>query len=390
MKKIITICIFLIFTFAMFSQEVVFPSPYKQPVEWGRKICSGDFNGDKLVDLVILAPMVKNHTGEWMGEASVFYQKQSGFDLKSDLVLQPSLSGHSQGIANACTGDFNADGFDDLIVSNPFFGEPQLDRGFVEFFRGGKNGLSAKNKTLKTGETAYGSYGSRVECFDFNTDGIDDLMVESRFAEILEGRIYIFYGGKNFDINNPDISLRVHNSESLYFTFADDINYDGNIDIVCRTNNNWNSNVTTLAVFFGGKKTYPNADLFFKIENFTPYLFIPEKNWMLGTFVNENSKMASKIVDLNNLEPKVLSNFTGRILKFNNTWFVYNYGDNKIMFRPCSLSDAEITFLPAGNDLTFKCNFPSFFIFEINPEKNYLFLATRGDKMESVQQIVVE
>ncbi len=277
--------------FSGFAQDGVIHPPFEKIADWGQALSVADFNNDGLNDIVTLAPkLIKNNKP--FGAFTLHYNTENGFQKKPDLIIHPALPGFRSGISNCVSGDFNADGFSDLVVSNPFYGEPQLDRGFVQVFWGSAEGIIAEKTTVKTGLTAYGSFGSNLACLDFNGDGTDDLLVEARFDQIHEGRIYVYYGGVNFSLESPDIALKVENSQSLYFCFSDDLNSDGMADVVCRSNSNWNTTKTQVYIFYGGTKPNETHSQFFEMENFTPLFYCKNEKVIFGT-VRDNTNIPS-------------------------------------------------------------------------------------------------
>ena len=349
-KEFVFFLVFCICGFSAISQIDTIFSPFADSANWGQAKTAGDFNNDGFNDLVVLASRIKNKNNKWTGAFSVYYGRGNGFKPKPDLRAEPIHFGHVKGISQCTSGDFNNDGFDDLVVATPFLGEPQLDRGFVQIFWGCSTGLQIQNTLVKKGETAYGSFGSNLSMLDFNGDGIDDLLIESRFAEILEGRIYIYFGNKKFTLAKPDISLRVENSQSLYFTFTDDLNNDGITDIICRSNPNWNANKTQLSFFYGGKKPSSSPEKIFEIDNFAPRLLFKLKNnnskILLGTYSNHKRQVFTKSIELNG---ESISDFSfqckGAPFKISKYWFgvsessgnipisFYNVSNNKIELK---------------------------------------------------------
>jgi hypothetical protein len=274
------------------AQEKILVSPFDIEVRWGESLTIADFNHDGRSDMVVIAPDYKNSRHESTGAFTLYYGKKEGFSRQPDLIPEPGLPGLTDGISNCTSGDFDNDGFDDLVVSNPFYGEPQLDRGFIQLYMGGKKGLDVQTSRIKKGDTAYGSFGSKVSCLDFNEDGIDDLLVESRFAEILEGRIYIYFGGADFSMDEPDISLGVENSQSLYLEFLTDFNNDGVEDLVCRSNRNWNAGRSQFYVFAGGRNAGSEPVAHFEIDQFTARFYLNEPRVLVGMSKSENGMMS--------------------------------------------------------------------------------------------------
>jgi hypothetical protein len=141
---------------------------------------------------------------------------------------------------------------------------------------GSPDGIIKAPSSVITGVSDYGSFGSNLNGADFNGDGIADLCVEARFDKLLEGRIYIYPGGKKFSIEKPAFELSNPGSESLYLCLTGDLNRDGFMDVVCRSNRNWNTHQTEVSLFYGGPKADNFPDYIFTTGSFTPSLLITD------------------------------------------------------------------------------------------------------------------
>jgi hypothetical protein len=309
-----------------FAQIDTLYSPFSSQVGFGKFKCSGDFNNDGYNDLAVTCYKVLNKHGEFVGAVVVYYGNSECLSDTPEFMYTGQIPGHSYGITQCVAGDFNNDGFDDLSVSNPAFGEPQLERGYIQIFWGSKAGLTDKNQLLKIGKTAYGSFGNNLGCIDYNNDGIDDLVVEARFDYMLEGRIYIYTGGYNFSVEKPDYELQVENSQSLYIAFFDDINEDGAIDVIARSNFNWNANIALLYTFFGGKKPDNLYDRYDKISDFTPKFIIKDQSGhrklILGIFSDHLYNYTTIAFDTQTKEKYNHLQMNGYPAKINNNQFI--------------------------------------------------------------------
>jgi len=117
--------------------------------------------------------------------------------------------------------------------------------------------------------------------------------------ELLEGRINIYTGKENFTLENPDYELSVENSLSLYYLFSDDVNSDGSLDIIVRSNFNWNANFTLLYFFYGGENSDNIPDKKFEIRKFRvlfPLIDIEtHSNLIIGYNSNKPDKATLKV-----------------------------------------------------------------------------------------------
>ena len=123
---------------------------------------AGDINGDGLSDILIGAPGYDNdQMGE--GRAWVYYgfSAQLRERQESSLVIAPAWVGEGNlafayfGLAVACAGDVNGDGFSDLLIGATGFtnGESGEGRTFM-FYGGGGDGIDRRPRQMRTDDSA--------------------------------------------------------------------------------------------------------------------------------------------------------------------------------------------------------------------------------------------
>lgn len=166
----------------------------------GRSVAAaGDINGDGLDDVIIGAPTPQNYS---LGSAYVLFGKTGGF--QSTLALNTlngsdgfkvtsSTSGYA-GESVAGAGDFNGDGFDDVIIGESYYD----GRTYVLF---GKS--SAFNASIDLGaltsETGFrieGQYiGRSVSGLgDINGDGFADIVTTAAYSNYINDTVNMRYG----------------------------------------------------------------------------------------------------------------------------------------------------------------------------------------------------
>jgi len=143
----------------------------------GSAVAAGDWNGDGYSDVVIGTPMFSNGQQN-EGKIDVHVGGPTGPDLVADLTVEGGQTGGFFGQALASAGDVNGDGFDDLLVGAPDFNNGQTDEGRVFVFLGSATGLPAvASQTLETNITS-AEFGFAVAAAgDVNGDGFADVVI---------------------------------------------------------------------------------------------------------------------------------------------------------------------------------------------------------------------
>eukprot|EP01100_Stratorugosa_tubuloviscum_P014442 TRINITY_DN772_c1_g2_i1.p1 TRINITY_DN772_c1_g2~~TRINITY_DN772_c1_g2_i1.p1 ORF type:complete len:822 (+),score=401.78 TRINITY_DN772_c1_g2_i1:18-2483(+) len=135
---------------------------------------------------------------------------EAGPEQVSSLIIEGTTNYGYLGWSIA-SGDFNADGIQDLIIGEPGWGpvgQPMTGGIYVIFGREGDSGhnqtryLTTDNADVFiNGPSVYSKFGFAVTVLDFNADGIDDIAVGAPTigSENLgyQGEIHIFFGTSN-------------------------------------------------------------------------------------------------------------------------------------------------------------------------------------------------
>ncbi|MFQ5905186.1 MAG: FG-GAP repeat domain-containing protein, partial [bacterium] len=234
--------------------EIVFQKTYVDGAapdslwDWGRSIdCAGDVNNDGYDDIIVAANI---ETGDplqpWLGKAYIFLGGNP-MDTFPDVILTGSKYG-STVIHVAGVGDFNHDGYDDVIV-----GQGDGEQG-VRVFLGGDPMDTIPDIILQTrpGESVATDVAGAG---DVNGDSIADCIVGDYLWAATDGRALIFLGG-NIPDGVPDVILNGRDKEGMGISVGGggDLNWDGFDDVVVGADAN--SEVALFAGkvygFFGG------------------------------------------------------------------------------------------------------------------------------------------
>ena len=173
---------------------------------FGFSLSSGDFNADGKDDLAIGVPVEDIGSISNAGGVEVIYGSSSGLSATlahadqfwtqdSTNIDDSAETGDKFGISLS-SGDFNADGKDDLAIGVP--GEDLgsiINVGGVEVIYGSSNGLSAtlahadqfwtqENVDIDDSAETGDSFGNSLTTGDFNADGKDDLAIGGQVEDV--------------------------------------------------------------------------------------------------------------------------------------------------------------------------------------------------------------
>ena len=215
--------------------------------KFGYSVCgAGDVNGDNYDDVIIGAPYYSNgQTKE--GRVYVFYGSNTGLSTSPAWVYETNKEFAEAGYSVSKAGDFNHDGYDDIIIGSPGYGNDFFNaQGRVFIFHGSSIAISsAPDNTFKNMLDGYTGFGSSVSCAgDINNDGFSDVIIGEPYwppppsmgsAGTLEsqGKVSVVYGAAS-DIFSG-WSATGEKSHSLFgysVCAAGDVNNDGYSDIV--------------------------------------------------------------------------------------------------------------------------------------------------------------
>jgi FG-GAP-like repeat/FlgD Ig-like domain/FG-GAP repeat len=227
---------------------------------WG--LAFADVNGDGYDDVVMGEPRYNtNNMGS--GRALVYYGFRGG--VRRQPAWTFTLDGHwlsDLGYAVSGAGDVNGDGYDDILVGQPYFtggGILCLNTyaGRANVFYGGPNGL-ANTPDLVIEQPHAGcdiiGFGQSLDAAgDVNGDGVDDALIGWRQNGNIRGIGFVHHGD-NGGINvAPNRFFNNGNVGSL--AGAGDVNGDGFDDFLASYpahSNAYGQWVGSVSLYFGG------------------------------------------------------------------------------------------------------------------------------------------
>jgi len=220
----------------------------------------GDFNNDGFDDIVMGAPYNDERDAN-SGKAYIILGGNN-IDFIPDAILFGSPSGSTDenfGYSVSGAGDVNNDGYDDIIVGAPYYG---IGTGRAFIFFGGSV-IDTTADLILTGPTAGMSFGVSVSgAGDVNGDNFDDVIIGANTYSASTGRAFIFLGGSSMN-NVIDLTMTgigTFNELGKSVSGAGDVNGDGYDDFIIGSPGNSSGNGRA-NIYFGGAVLNNVADV---------------------------------------------------------------------------------------------------------------------------------
>jgi hypothetical protein len=185
---------------------------------------TGDFNADGRTDLVVSA----SSYGSGSGRLYVFYN--DGAFPASATSADVIIAGETNSLfgVSLVPGDFNADGTTDLAVGGDYYSANYTGRVYVFYNDGSFPTAAGSADVIITGESTLTQFGSGLTTGDLNADGKTDLVVGAWYL----GKVYIFYGGSIVTENASGADVIIVGTRYFGWSLvAGDFNADGRTDL---------------------------------------------------------------------------------------------------------------------------------------------------------------
>jgi hypothetical protein len=136
----------------------------------------GDVNGDGFGDVLVAAPDYDNGQVD-EGRVYVFHGTASGLAAGPTRILESNQATAAMGKGLAAGGDVNGDGYGDILVGSPNFVNGQVGEGRASLYLGGASGVPATAGWNFESNVVSAMTGASVSAGDWNADGYADVIV---------------------------------------------------------------------------------------------------------------------------------------------------------------------------------------------------------------------
>jgi len=215
---------------------------------------AGDVNGDGFDDMLIGAPAYSSNQGRVY---LVLGGSNPPIDLNSALIFTGEASSKA-GASVAGAGDVNGDGYADMLIGAPNY-NGSLGRVYLVYGSASPSSLNLNTTLFFTGEIGDYAGTSVAGAGDFNGDGYADMLIGATGATTFKGTAYLVYGSASLSsisliLATAYSGVSVNDEAGTSVAGAGDVNGDGFADILIGAPGRTSSDGVSYLVL--GKPTY--------------------------------------------------------------------------------------------------------------------------------------
>ncbi|MDQ3022055.1 MAG: FG-GAP-like repeat-containing protein [Bacteroidota bacterium] len=200
---------------------------------------AADVNGDGFSDIIVGANTYDNPLRD-QGCSFVYLGSATGIASTSNWSTPNIQSFFSfLGCSVSSAGDINGDGYSDIITGADSYDNVETDEGKVFVYYGSATGLPATANWTTESNQPYAHMGNSVSgAGDFNNDGYSDVIIGAKEfdnGQSNEGGAFIYFGSSTGLSNVSNVSMESNQINSYFGTSvscAGDVNADGYSDVI--------------------------------------------------------------------------------------------------------------------------------------------------------------
>ncbi len=207
--------------------------------EMGRAATSaGDVNGDGYDDLLVGAEQYDNGQVD-EGRLYAFYGSATGLSPTPNWSAESNVAGANFGYSASTAGDANGDGYADVIIGAPGYGNGEANEGRAYLYLGSPTGLAATPAwTWESNQSGARVCQAVSTAGDINGDGYADVIIGAPHyssGQAGEGKAFVFYGSPAGLGSTPDWTAESDQAGAEFSCdagTAGDVNGDGYGDVI--------------------------------------------------------------------------------------------------------------------------------------------------------------
>lgn len=189
----------------------------------GSALASGDVNGDGFTDVIVGAAGYES-SGSLVdeGAALLFLGGNGPLDTTSDAILRSGRAGAAGG-ASVAVGDFNGDGFADILSGAPLSSLAVTEGGMAQLWYGSAGAFDTGVDATLSGSVVSEDFGRSVAALpDISGDGKAEIIVGAPRANNAMGQrtgtVKIYFSSANGFSSAPDLVLDGNQTDALFGT----------------------------------------------------------------------------------------------------------------------------------------------------------------------------